>query len=92
MRSKLLKRATVQDLAKQYNATVVDADAVTLNDDLTHLVIIVSDQGNIPGIMIKDLESESSHGIVIEKNFCEKFIDDLRNAWIKVRVLDQKLS
>lgn len=93
MRSKLLKRAaTIQDIARQRGAILVGEDDVTLNDDLVHLVVIVSDKGNIPGIMIKDLESESATGVVIERNFCEKFIEEFRNAFIQVRVLEQDLK
>jgi translation initiation factor RLI1 len=93
MRSKLLKKAsTVQELAREHNAILVGEEDVTLNDDLVHLVVIVSEKGNIPGIMIKDLNSESSTGVVIEREFCEKFIETVRDAFIQVRVLEQKLT
>lgn len=92
-RSKLLQKNagyTPAELAKKYNAIQVSEDAVTLNDDLVHLAVIVSEKGTIPGIMIKDLNSDDA-GFVIERAFCERFIENLRDAWIEVRKMDQDL-
>lgn len=91
MKSKLLtKKASLSEILAKYDAIQVSAADVTLNDDLVHNVVIVSDKGNIAGIMIKDLDSDSD-GIVIEKNFFEQFVNKVRDAWVQVRVLDQDL-
>jgi len=93
-KSKLLtKKAkyTPAELAKKYNAIQVSEEAVTLNDDLVHLAVIVSEKGTIPGIMIKDLQGDDA-GFVIEKEFCERFIENLRDAWIEVRKMSQDIN
>lgn len=98
MQSKLLKRAKETknpkyvDVAAKHNAIKVLDSEVTLNDDVVHLVMVVSDKGNIPGIMIKDLNAEADHGVIIERNFIPQFIENVRDAFIQVRIMEQELK
>lgn len=89
-----LKRDRIMEIATQNKATVISAADVTLNDELCHPVIIYTEQGEpIVGVMIKDLEADENVApIVVERNFCPKFIESFRDAFIKARVIGQDIE
>jgi hypothetical protein len=82
----------LHQIVSQYGGVVVNQEAVVLNDDLCHpVLILVEDGALVPGVMIKNMDSDDP-GCIIERNFFMEFVKRFNDASAKARIILSKVE